>query len=464
MPLTLSDEDEKSILNRTLVLDCPVLELVPLCPSSTRPHYRGSGSVTLSEAGYFEIKLYQSESVPPAVVAALLGLQLGVIVPKKYYYSLATTDVKGRRWQTNRIRPPMPPTRAGGAVIVAEAKQLTLRQKSTTTLTAHLLYLVFAAKIDFPANVLVQTTKLVGGTVRNEKLVCSVAQFSACEIDFEIEEDVEATYLRAKSKNRPFDRKAVNCIAAAFQFVTANLNPWAILELRHDSDVEIRVQATGPDTGPSGIEPPNRDDSPREDAWLLFERYLSYGLRSAEEGHPLWALVHDVLGSGTATIKVQALTLCVAVEALLKTHFKNVIPADPETEQNIEKAKKIFNASDCLDEKFRKRLDGALESFTKTRPADRLHELWKKQLIDVSLKEAWKKLRNPSAHGDIVNLTNDLQLNRHIDKSGAVLVLFYQLVFLLIGYTGQYTDYATHGYPQRLFEARLDNRCLIVDA
>ena len=406
MPLTLSDEDKESILNRTLVLDCPVLELVPLCPSSTRPHYRGSGSVTLSEAGYFEIKLYQPESVPLPVVAALLEFQIGVILPKKYYYSLTATDIKGRRWQTDSFPPPSPPTHAGGAVIIAKAKRIKLRQKSTTTVTANLLYLVFPAKIDFPANVLI----------------------------------------------------------SAFKFVTANLNPWSILELRHDSDVEIYVQATGPDTGPSGIEPPNRDDSPSEDTWLLFERYLSYCLTSPEEGHSLWALVHNVLWSGSAHIGVQALTLCVSVEALLKTHFSDVMPADPETEQNIKKAKEIFNASSCLDEKFRKRLDGALESFTKTRPADRLNELCKKKLIDLRLIESWTKLRNASAHGDLVNFTDRAKLNRHIDKCNAVLVLFYQLVFLLIGYAGQYTDYATHGYPQRLFEARLDNRCSHKDA
>ncbi len=39
-----------------------------------------------------------------------------------------------------------------------------------------------------------------------------------------------------------------------------------------------------------------------------------------------------------------------------------------------------------------------------------------------------------------------------MDVGGLVVVtLFYQLIFNLIGYTGQHTDYGTRGYPLKVY-------------
>jgi len=39
----------------------------------------------------------------------------------------------------------------------------------------------------------------------------------------------------------------------------------------------------------------------------------------------------------------------------------------------------------------------------------------------------------------------------HFDLINKVTVLLYHLIFYLIGYSGSYSDYGTHGYPNRAY-------------
>lgn len=439
----LNDNDKKSILSGALVLDCPVLELAPQSPSSTFSQYRGSGSVVINEAGHFDIKLYCPEQVPFDEVFAALNWKAGEIINESYYYRLTAVDWQGRRWQADGILLD-PNTGPGGTVIIAKATKLTLQEESPISVTKHFLRLAFASKIGFPANVFVMTEKHVGGAARGGKHELSVAQFSAAGIEFEVEEDTGATYLFAKSEDVPFDEQAIDCIIAAFAFVTGNLSRWSLLEMRH----ETRVQATSSDHKRSRIGPPIQTAPLNHDVWVLFERYLSYGLKGAGAFHPLGALVRGILASGTVAIEVEALILSVSVETLLTTHFSNVMPADPDTERNIKIAKSLVNAAICLDESFRNRLIGSLATMKKLRAKDVLVYLRDRQLLEAGLVKTYGELRNKSAHGVDVNWA---ELQSHLNQCGAVLVLFYQLVFLQIGYTGQYTDYATYGYPLHSF-------------
>jgi len=66
-------------------------------------------------------------------------------------------------------------------------------------------------------------------------------------------------------------------------------------------------------------------------------------------------------------------------------------------------------------------------------------------LIDKQLKKAWDTLRNPRAHGTFLGSERMLEMSDLNDK---VLQLLYHLVFLAIGYTGSYIDYADHPYLQ----------------
>ena len=82
------------------------------------------------------------------------------------------------------------------------------------------------------------------------------------------------------------------------------------------------------------------------------------------------------------------------------------------------------------------------------RPKDQLYFLQKKGLIKEQLIKAWEDLRHPAAHASQVN---PKKLQGYIDRYHAVTVLFHQLIFLAIGYTGCYTDYDSPGFPFEYF-------------
>ena len=59
---------------------------------------------------------------------------------------------------------------------------------------------------------------------------------------------------------------------------------------------------------------------------------------------------------------------------------------------------------------------------------------------------AWQQLRHRAAHGarPLAQRTQRL-----LDLGEAVNVLWHTLVFCAIGYRGHFTDYSTHGWPER---------------
>ena len=85
------------------------------------------------------------------------------------------------------------------------------------------------------------------------------------------------------------------------------------------------------------------------------------------------------------------------------------------------------------------------------RAKDQLQELYKKGLIEKKLSKAWENLRHPSVHAENIKLENNQQIQEIINQCAAVKVLFNQLVFLAIGYTGRYTDYSEYNFPIKQF-------------
>lgn len=96
------------------------------------------------------------------------------------------------------------------------------------------------------------------------------------------------------------------------------------------------------------------------------------------------------------------------------------------------------------DAKLIERGLGALGQLKTIRPGDRLRELVKQNVVSEVNVAAWRKLRNSVAHGDWSGVEN---LQSFIDQTGKVQVLFYQLVFSVIGYVGKHTDWGGRGWP-----------------
>ena len=126
------------------------------------------------------------------------------------------------------------------------------------------------------------------------------------------------------------------------------------------------------------------------------------------------------------------------------------MPSDADR-KNISEAQDIIRNS-SIESKVKDRLSGFIGTMSNPRAKDRLRVLRATGILDDKLIDSWESLRNPSTNGDVADW-RDLQ--RYLDKCASMLVLFYQLIFLVIKYTGKFTNYSCEGYPTELFDKRL---------
>jgi hypothetical protein len=140
-------------------------------------------------------------------------------------------------------------------------------------------------------------------------------------------------------------------------------------------------------------------------------------------------------------ISVYALTLATHIELVVKNYFKEFAKkiSDDIIVAAIEEIK-VLNINEAL----KPRIIGFLSNIRgEIRAKDILNELVKNDEIASKQLNYWNKLRNSSTHGDNLNM----EFQELFNLCSANLVLYYNLIFILINYTGSYSDYSTYGYP-----------------
>jgi hypothetical protein len=260
--------------------------------------------------------------------------------------------------------------------------------------------------------------------------------------------------LSAHSVLVALDENTVNCIIDAFSFVTGRIEPWSIVETLTKQKTETQIRARSIEQKRSRIGPPLSTSIPGTDVWTLFDRYLSFGLNiSSQIKRTLSSYVRAVIASGASALDVEELVLAVSIESLLRTQFHELRVENGNIDTQINVVAELLNSSSDLDEQFRSRIYGAMQAMKTPRAKDHLMALEKLGLIDPNLVKTYGTFRGKSAHGVGVNWA---EIESHIKQSSAMLVLFYQLIFLRIGYQGPYTDYGSSGYPEKMFKGNLD--------
>lgn len=142
----------------------------------------------------------------------------------------------------------------------------------------------------------------------------------------------------------------------------------------------------------------------------------------------------------------------VAIAKLCKKHrvpkpplgYRHVVTVPPATIAAVDKLLEVVG-NWAGDATVRSRAVGSITSIKSVRAGDQLKALTQTGIVGRAGCDAWKALRNASAHGDWRMVKDDLQGT--VDRIAKVRVLFFQLVFHLIGYAGKQTDYGNHGWP-----------------
>ena len=146
-----------------------------------------------------------------------------------------------------------------------------------------------------------------------------------------------------------------------------------------------------------------------------------------------------------------ALLLGVAVEGILKEEkFKNLVKQESTLLSEITRLIQHINSAP-LDSSLISRVVSAVQNMSSMSASDKLHALVQSGALDEEDRKAWKRIRNRSAHGSFE--VNPKQMQSVLDDVFRLTTLIYKLVFLLIGYSGAYSNRAPRGWRDDQFDA-----------
>jgi len=386
-----------------------------------------------------------------------LDWKAGELIHEKYYYHLTANDINGRQWEAKWIVPDIHARQeTNGYIVNAGIRELSYSSDLADEVTAYSAVIYFPGDISIPFNTPVTVEKIVDAQKRSSSISLNIAKFSACGIEFEVEKEVGWLALNALSTTA-IDSALVMRLIESLQFVLGKSLSWSIIDLIHGKTRRVRVRSFQKNVDKSRAQPPIhfQQVDRLNKVWSLFDRYLSYTKKYDDERwHPIFRWIHAVIESGYSSLDTESLILSVAIEGLLR-EFKNLNYGNAELKNQIKKVNCLIRESN-LEGGFKNRIFGLLGNMLKPRAKDLLHILKDKNLLDSRLVEEYDKLRNSSAHGE---LADSSKFQEHLDRCYAVLVLFYHILFLVIGYSGPYTDYSMRGFPEKEFRMAEQRDC-----
>lgn len=441
------------LLNKAFGLDCSKIILTQTVPTEGESEiirYSGPGTISQENNGQFLVKVFCGGKPPKSEIIKINRTESGKIIPESEQYALSAIDSEGSSWQADVVLPQV----HGHAnfddyMVIGHFDKLRSLQEIPPTKKNHLaIYLI--GNVEIPCNTVTISKTYVGKEERGTSLKRNVTIFESCGLDFEITKE-EKWLIVSVTSDLQIKNWLIKRIIEALQFVLGYYFTELIINIQQGTVQETHIETHYKSNDKIGTLPPVKVFIADNGTWDLFDKYLSHFITYEEERwHPTYGIIHSVIQSGLASVEAQALTVAVAVEGILKREFSDIVSPDDETKKQIAIAEKAIKDLDI--DKIENRFLNSLNSMNNVSAADQLYELKNRHLIDEEPIRRWKKLRNTFVHGHELDY-QDIQ--KYLDMHKSVLVLFYQLIFLTVGYTGNYTDYGEYGFPLKPFDKKM---------
>ncbi len=470
--LTLADEEfKKAYVAELFVIDCIEIKLTSNdLDSNTHTPYCSSGFIMIGPDKGAEARLVfprvaetpydQSESI-----RRLLQHRPGKITPEGHFFRLEARDVRGNLW-----------TNPAARVDSDESKE-------TITLTVSCDYLrcelkcpnneiwtdmVMLEELEFPLNIVDGTKRMVRGRF-SPRLFEFGSQGNADELGVSYDSGsarlgtrrFSELYAQPTNPSGQVPNGFEERLLEAVRFVTATMFWPVMMETVNDGIRTLELSKARSAPGGGLVNPPLSPRGQDKDFYNLLGRYYRYASDVAV-GDEFTSLSQKLGGLFTLKnvwIDTVALLVSVAVEAVLKENgFKNIGNADPLTIKEVDKVFSAIRATDA-DASIRARAISSMASMKSSRAIDKLYALVKAGALDdddkatgkVGDPKKWSGLRNTSAHGSLH--VDPKKLQELLDNIFGSITVLYKLVFMLIGYTGRYSDYSRPGWAIQEFDA-----------
>lgn len=455
----INDEFLKRFSDRSLVLDCPKIQLTQLGTGSPRI-ITGRGMLSLPIDGPFKLRMYSDAGAFDSfeTLRALSARVQGEIIPKTEFYRLDAIDLSGFSWACEKLLININ-TNGETAVILGDFPLLTHRvSRAVDAEGAHRLSMYFFDELDVPWNRIVRELSSVGEKTLRDHLAPGIAVFGVAPYEFEVRKQPRAgepCVLRVSSP-MPFPAVMEARIEEALRFVTSSILSWSVVEKRDPDVLEVMIAPKRDASKGLFYEPLHNRPDCAGDYWKLFGAYLDHVKTHPDTTsfHPMSAQLSLVIGA-SSRLDVTGLLVSVAVEGVLGCEFEDLGTPPPELIKEIDLALVAIKAIKVTQSTI-VRVTSAVGAIKAARARDKLLALASKGVISKQMVDDWIELRNSSAHASIK--VDPETIGELLNQIYTVLTLLNLLVFIAIGYRGRYVDYSSKGWPIKDFEFEDDIR------
>lgn len=444
----LSEPELESLKHNLWEIDCP--QVTVKSHSLQNPcTFDGSGFLKQVASHKLTFKFYASAQSQSHINR---NLQLGETIPDEAYYDLTALDYKGRLWRCERILIDINKSASGEFIVQGSVPKIICEGEIPQYVEcrgSRLEIRVFD-DIHIPCNERTLTKKSIARGVQYSKSMSrNIWKFKCCKLDFLlVKEDKKLLIINVMSNEEKISEYLRERILETLQFILGYPINWAVSYKRVGHTTEVTLCSPRQRSVTSRFQPPfilggyfiNEAQVFRR----LFAKYLQHIISYNQPLHPLWAQLNAIYEASSGMfIDAHALTLTVAIESIVSSEFAHLGQLTKSEKDAIQRALKyIENWND--DTGIKVRIIKSVESFSHPNVSDKMKALMKAGAITKKQWDAWKNLRNKSAHSYQAHHSKNSKFVKSIFQ---INVLFYHLIFYAIGYKGSYMDVSEIGFP-----------------
>lgn len=409
--------------------------------------YNGSGFIQQNADGEVEFRLYDQTGQPTSNFGSFI---LGSFVEDEQYYDLEARDISGRTWRSAHvIVGESGAAGVAGCICHGELRQVAcvVEDKSEEG-----LWMYLPGEVKLPTNAI---TRVVEETPRSMSVR---PNFNLWEVKSERLEllltkvegglEVDGSYLVGLLPEH-FEQR----LEEALWFTLAFPAKWTLLDIRKGGEHSFIIRRLRDKPGTPLLRPPLEPGIGAQADYLgrMFVLYLDYILPDAQPPyyHPTSVTVYQALRGSALSLNAEAWQLSVAIESLAQRGFPELgRPGIDELTAFDEAIKYVEGWTG--DEKVKRRIVRAISTWRGPNSREILKQLAKQGVITEQQIEAWNALRHRIAHGrELLDVLDELP-----GLCDTVYMAFLRMMFEVIGYSGPYTDRASPGWPQVLYEVK----------
>lgn len=456
--ISLEDDDFKlAFIRGTLAIDC--LEITLTQKGSSEPRiYQVAGSIFVSPENGAEARLVWKRDDehpydPFGSLNAAQSVKSGQLFSDDHYFSLRAIDIAGNCWTHPSV------LLKRDEKINAEILTIScdfIQVEMTTNVSRALAHFVFSGDLEIPLNRALPSNDFIRGRERLS-IKTSVSAGSVAGLDisyYPLGADKggpfhELTAVSQEGSEPPVDFQMR--FLEAVQFCVAKLAKPIMEEVVQGGKTTITLSKSQPFN--AGLVSPPLPKYAWDDFYHLMNCYYKYACTEANgaDGAPLSKKIGGLFTLKGVWIETVALLLSVSVESILKDPaYDHLGKPGPGL---MAKLKTLFDwiKSAPVEKGLIDRATSAIGSMKSNRAVDKMFVLAKAGVVEEAEINAWKSLRNPTAHGSFE--LDPSKLQDLLDDVYRLIAMIYKLAFFKIGYQGKYSNYASRGWREAIFDA-----------